>query len=736
MIDHKHEPSKSRSFSIAFEQMCSMVAIAETRGADETLRQLILHCFAILPDERFYSEKQLVEALDALFGLQIPEHEVSLAVDMLLRESTLQRPINTNLALSPERQLDLQKRIAEAQALEEQVRVGWLEEISTRYPTLPLDGMWEALRSYLAKAFRRHGVQTTALLAPSVEIEPEYSESLSSLLEDALKEIVPEHHVTARAAISGFFVMGARYPDRAKYIVQLANGAFNYFSLTVAPDVADQFRRKLSPLVIFLDTNFLFGILDLTVDSQVAVSNDLLRAIEKYRLPFEMRYHRRTEDEIRASIAHYSEQLGARQWPVPISRAAVASPYVSGVERKYHQRHAETGIDVGTFFAPYGYVDVLLNQKGIIAYSPQTDRMSERARLFAEYKEYLEKRQKHKSDRLIDHDTTLLDAVRDMRSSAKSSLEAGALLITCDYKLYRFDWESSQRESKNTCTVLPNLFWQILRPFIPHDSDFDRSFAETFAIPEFRTVGGDSSKASSKMLFLLAAYKDFPEETAARLLSNDLLIKRLRAAQDDEVFEEYVEAAIIAENETLLEEKVALAEQLERERTERKTREGELEAERVKSESQRMAAEIARREQAEALERARTEEKLKVERALAEAEKERLARENAEHRAIDAEKASAVVKARLELFIGIAKALGSSATLIIAFELFTYKLPWNWLVNHPNSYGLQASFDLILFLGLLGLFVPKWRTWCWGLGVFPFAAVILQLLGGPTLTNH
>ncbi len=734
MIDHKHEPSKSRSFSIAFEQMCSIVAIAETRSADETLRQLVLQCFAILPNERFYDERQLVEALDVLFGLQIPEHEVRLALDILLKEELVQRPANTNLALSPEIQMDLQKRIAEAQMLEEKVREGWLEEISRRYPTLHLDDMWKALRGYLARAFRRHGVQTTALLAPSVEVEPEYSESLSFLLDDVLKDTASEHQALARAAISSFFVMGAKYPDRAKYIVQLANGAFNYFSLTVAPDVAEQFRRDLSSLTLFFDTNFLFGILDLDVNSQVAVSNDLLRAIEEYRLPFEMRYHRRTEEELRHSIIHYSEQLRSRPWPISISRAAVTSPYISGVELRYLQRHVETGIDVDSFFAPYDHVDILLNQKSISKYNPSTDRTYERATLFCEYQEFLKLKHKNKPDKLIDHDTTVLDAVREMRSSANSSLEAGALLITCDYSLYKFDWESSQREGRYACTVLPNLFWQILRPFIPADADFDRSFAETFAIPEFRTVGSDSSRASSKMLYLLAAYKDFPEETASRLLSNDLLIKRLRTAKDDTVFEQYVEAAIVAENELLLEEKAVLAEQLEHERIDRKAKEEELEAERAQSESQRAAAEMAHREQAEALERAHIDEKLQAERALAQAEMEKQAKENAEQRATNAEKAATEAKARLDLLIGIARALVSGAILIVALELIVYKLPWSWLVNHQNSYGIQASFGLMLILGLLGFFVPKWRTWCWGLGVAPIIAVILQLLGGPRPT--
>jgi hypothetical protein len=141
--------------------------------------------------------------------------------------------------------------------------------------------------------------------------------------------------------------------------------------------------------------------------------------------------------------------------------------------------------------------------------------------------------------------------------------------------------------------VLPNVLWQILRPFIPASQDFDRSFAETFAIPEFRTIGSGAAKACSKMLGLLAAYKDIPEETAARLLSNDLLIDRLRATQDDEQFQAQVESAITSENQSLLEERAVLAKQVETLQADKARTEKEL-----TEQKETAAAEVAKAQEA------------------------------------------------------------------------------------------------------------------------------------------
>ena len=112
---------------------------------------------------------------------------------------------------------------------------------------------------------------------------------------------------------------------------------------------------------------------------------------------------------------------------------------------RYHQRFAETGITVEAFFRPFHHADVLLAEKGIDTISPENNRTEERAKLISEYKEFLESRKKDKAYKLIDHDMTVLDIVRQLRSKSASTLEAGALLVTCDYSLYRFDWETGEK---------------------------------------------------------------------------------------------------------------------------------------------------------------------------------------------------------------------------------------------------------------------------------------------------
>lgn len=561
----------------AMQQMCNYVAIAETKSPAESLRELILHTLYTFEQEKASSIQEVADILKSIFGVDAPNHQVQEALEQLTSDGRVSQPFGTNYVLTAKVRSQVKVRIDQATQLQKQVRMQWLAEMLGRFPGLDTDLAWGALQEYLAKAFLRHGIQVAVFLDPLVELPAEYAVSLSTLLSEAVRtKFDSTHQESARHAISDFLASVGNNHERARFIAECAEGAANYFSLAVSPDVAGRFRENLSPLTLFCDTNFLFGILDLHVHPLVEVSNELLNVITKHKLQIGLRYHEATFRELQSSISHYGDILRRHRWTQALSRAATTSRFMSGIELKYHQKNAETGVDVDAFLRPYQHVDVLLTQRSITIYKPMNERLTKRATLEAEYREYLKRIGKDKVYELIAHDVAVLDCARSLRNNAATTLEAGALLVTCDYILYRFDSDTSRNAKTYASVVLPNVLWQILRPFVPNNPEFDRSFAETFAIPEFRTIGSGAAQACSKMLGLLAAYKDFPEETAAKLLSNDLLIDRLRATQNDDQFQAQVESAITSENQTLLEERASLAKKVETLRADKERTEKEL----------------------------------------------------------------------------------------------------------------------------------------------------------------
>jgi hypothetical protein len=56
---------------------------------------------------------------------------------------------------------------------------------------------------------------------------------------------------------------------------------------------------------------------------------------------------------------------------------------------------------------------------------------------------------------------------------------------------------------------------------------------------------------------------------------------------------------------------------------------------------------------------------------------------------------------------------------------------WEWLLDHRNSYSIQWLSYAVLLLFLAGLFVRKFRGYCWGFALIPLVVGVLQSLGGP-----
>ena len=724
--------TRSRNFSLTFEQMCNFAAITKTQDADETLRQLIQLCLVILPDEKFESASQIMEAM-ALFDLQFSEQQVQAGLNRLIAQGRILQPTNTYFTIPDSDRTQLQTRIREVKALEERVRQEWLEEISKKFPVLETDQAWKALRGHLASVFRNHGIQAIALLDPSIYTPPEQVENLSSLLNDALKDLfLPEQRASAYDGISSFLATVGEHPERAKYITQLGDGVFTYFSLTVEPGVARHFHKKLSPLTLFFDTNFLFQICNFYgTGPQKEASYELLRIVQKHRFPFKLRYHQATRQEMRSTIDHYGAILRSGQ-----SRSIPTS-----IELVFHELNAKTGIDVDTFLKPYEHFDVFLTDKNILIHRTQAERRSEHTPLLQEYRRFLEVRGKFKGEESLRHDITLLEAVHQLRSKAKSSLEAGALLVTLDTFLYRFDWEMSRSQGRPACVVLPDHFMQVLRPFVPSDSDFDRSFAATFALPEFRAMESKLSEAQQQLSSYLTSYEFIPEETAASLLTNGLMMERLHKVENDEQLQKDVESAMVYENAALLEEKAVLEKLLERAEAERATKEKQFEQERIEAEQMKARAEQAEqllRQQAKELASLKKQvgrqgsgeskqQKIQVDQALELAAREKQARVEAEKRAEQEALLRQKTEQRAHIYATVASIM-FSIILIAVFELLISLIPGAWFIQHRTRYGLQVAVDTLLLFITVGFFHPHRRNWFWGAGAFALLGTILQLL--------
>jgi hypothetical protein len=405
---------------------------------------------------------------------------------------------------------------------------------------------------------------------------------------------------------------------------------------------------------------------------------------------------------------------------------------VASIQRLYHQRNAEHPITPDSFFKPYEHIDVLVQDKGLSLYRDAATVDKQRIYdLIADFQKFVDRMHRERTYEAIDHDMTVLECVRRLRSKAKSSLQAEALLVTTDFVLWRFDRSQSRRSSALPAVVLPNQLLQLLRPFVTNTPDFDRSFAESFTLPEFRALGDGSQAAVGRMLEIVASFGELPEETVGALLSNDLFLDGLGKKREAEL-REYIESAIAIQNEVLAEERTRLSTELAHEREQRDTI--------ISSRAAELETEFGRRLSA-AVEEAdkKRQEAEQIAAALTSAEAR--ARLAAEERAKDAEDRLAALEGasqaqnrereardkRNRLIAGLVIGVLLAVVVEWAFQHWRFE----WLLLHPNSYGLRVCLFVLLVAATTTLFRRDLWKILVPLVVIPSILIVPQIVGGP-----
>ncbi len=516
------------------------------------------------------SPKELSEAVAAHFGLQISEGELDEALHRLTSRGLLVATADRQLAPSSSARDAVESRSNRARELEATVRSEWSADLQRSFGMdLPEGKLWSALLQFNAAMFREHGIETIALLQPP-ETTPDLGSLQSWVAEAAKSAGLGGKEKLVRSVLELFFNHHSEAKDQ--YLAQLLDSTFTFYALTLDDATASFLRGTLPAISIFFDTNFIFGLLGLHDNPLNDVSSELISVIRERKFQFKLYYHERTLREIEQTLFAVGQRLRNRKWQQALSRGAVQAGTLSGVELRYHRLNSEQPIDPDVFLSKYEKIPALLDEFGVSIYRSTETKAEEQQRwaLAAELNDLVTKWRPGRPRRYeaVDHDVTLWRTVRGIRRTERPTLASGALILTVDRVLHRFDRHMARAEGITPSVVLPAQLMQVIRPFVPGTSEFDRRFVEAFAIPEFRGLIGDYASTASKVSSYLATYKDVPEPTAVRLLRDELLMDRLKERPEESPdFREAVDNALVKANSELVATNAALVRRLESEKS-------------------------------------------------------------------------------------------------------------------------------------------------------------------------
>jgi hypothetical protein len=564
-------------FSRSFRRLCQVAALA---GSDRLQRVIdgLLPVIMVWDDKKAYTvPADWVNEAREEFGLPLEERDVDAAFDRAVAAGSL---VYNSQQQAYELSTDLRnttlKRIKEAEELEIAAQSGWLAEVGSLVPDIPSDDLWNCLITYAGEMFLHHGYEAVSLLSNEAETADNSDDSeLSFTQAEALYKAMKVANIDRSrvseiaAAIAIFF--DSTHSERVKYVTELADSTFNLMALGVDQDTRNTLVEHLPNLTIFVDTNVIFDVVGAHETALAASSVELFDIIARQKLTSLRLYcHGKTLQEVERTIEGIGSWLRRNKWTPSMSRAILsASPDISSIELKYHETNATVPTSPDVFLGRYSSMPTLLDQHGIKIYrdpgAGKPESVSTRGELAAEYEAFIDKHRGRKRPyEALDHDVTVwLAGISRRTRTGRGPIFSGALFLSADIMFARFEREVLTRRAASGTRIVtqPGSLLQALRPFLPMPEDYDAAFVQLFSISPFRVIAPGLGQTVNTVASYLATYEGLPEEIATNILTNSILMSRLKNIdRNDAEFQRVVSDAVVDESRNILRERDQLLE--------------------------------------------------------------------------------------------------------------------------------------------------------------------------------
>ncbi len=561
------------NFQKVFSKLSHILALSQDNKYDEIVQNIILYSLVQKPNADCKNEHHVSKNIESVYGITIRLNSILSNIDKLIDKKYLIKNQNSKvLNVSNEKSKLILERIEESNKTEEEVKDDWFSEEIFLHPEISelKVEIWNSLKSYLSMVFEQHGVQTTLILKPNAKITEGEQKSLQAIADEALRKnnnIISEDLFFP---IVNNFILNAN-ELRANYIAQLADATFTSFAITNDSDTNGFLNYKFNDLALFLDTNFIFGLLNLHRNSEDSSAIEILKEAKQSRLKFKLLYHPLTLSEFRRSFDARSFILKSTKWTKETSRVACLIEELSPLEMLYHRQNIENQIDAKIFLEKYEHVDLILNDLGLSEYISNVVSLSDHVEIeedIEEYQKFYEKspHRKPKSFLQFQHDITVLREVRSLNRKKSKFLDCNAFFLSSDYILAKFEKIYYKKSWEVAFVLSPSVFLQIIRPFVENNYETNKRFIETFSIPDFRSFEIDYSGTRSKALQIINDnFHGASFETKVKIVRDQVLLGRLNAATDDyEKQVEIIENQITIENQILATQNKEINEKLSR----------------------------------------------------------------------------------------------------------------------------------------------------------------------------
>lgn len=526
---------------------------------DRAIQRLVLA--AIWLSGKPLSAQEIIDYYRREFQVNIDFAKLNSQIDILCSSNILVPLPKQDFKISEEALKGFENQLKEAEEVETKARGRFLEVLEKCCPSLPPEETWQMVnKKLILPMIQMMGARTYELISGSI-IDLDKDTTFQDYLEGYPAEI--RKHL--RVAINTF--LNPKDIVVRSYILNYLN---SFFFLEAGNLKEDTLRAitKLSSLkpsfIVFVDTNFLFSILELhenPSNEAALLLKELIKqlsgtvSVKLYVLPS-------TIDETRNVLIAYKQYLKELRLTPNLAEASLDTG-LSGIVQKYFDEYRKVGqsLSAELYFDPY-IKDLIsiIRSKGVEFFNEKIDQYKTDQKVIDDIlsqREFEKTRfgPNAKSYEQLRHDMILWHFVRDKRPiQLESPLDAKYWIVTVDFRFLGFDAFKKKKLQETVQTCLhPTTLIQMLQFWIPRSPKFEEAMLSSMRLPFlFQEFDPNVEKITIRILETLGRFEnigDLSKETITAILMKDALRQKLAVESDITKRIELVKEALIEENQ-------------------------------------------------------------------------------------------------------------------------------------------------------------------------------------------
>ena len=513
--------------------------------------------------------EEVNELVLSAFNLEIPPDRIRISIERLINQGKLRVHETDQVTPAADVATQMDTRLKDAQSNENIVRAAFVENIANCCaPHSPEEAWALFMERYFLPIIDLLGVRTLHLLSGDGTDDA----SVAALTDDFLEQFDTSNRANIRTAIGRF--LSPDDVDVRRYVTEHLDAMFLVRASGLSNDAIagiNKLGQRQPTFRLFLDTNFLFSILDLHEDpsnESAQILGKMIQQVGKH-LTIRMNVTQPTMEEIKRTLRAFQASLSGIRMTTSMADA-VLEVGVSGIAMRFARANRETGpISAQDYFRPFlNDLIPILRSKGVEVYNERLDQYRQRQDVVDDLHQMVnldgesENERQRKYNAAL-HDSILWHVVQDRRPAVfESPLEAVHWVVTNDYGLLSFDRRRQRilRSAAGVC-IHPAELVQMLRLWEPRSTDMEQALLSGLRLP-FMFYGFDSGKedASMRILKALSRFEHIrylDPEVIRDIVLSDAVRQKTSAARTEEEENQIIREALLDEHKDIIDERDA-----------------------------------------------------------------------------------------------------------------------------------------------------------------------------------